>query len=188
MFCYQCEQTSNNIACKVKGVCGKEPAVAAMQDLIIHGLKGLSIYANEARKLGVIDHEINVFTLEALFTTVTNVNFDAERHKELILELAKYKSKAKNLYLEACKTQHKTPGIFDGAALWEPAGTIQEMISQGEKISIIKRKEIFNEDIIALQELITYGLKGIASYTYHLIFLKEKMTKYMHFSTKSLPI
>ncbi|HPU30471.1 MAG TPA: hypothetical protein PLM71_09130, partial [Syntrophorhabdaceae bacterium] len=79
MFCYQCEQTAKGEGCTKVGVCGKQPDVAALQDLLIYTLSELSLYAVEGRKVGIIDRDINVFTIEALFATLTNVNFDPER-------------------------------------------------------------------------------------------------------------
>ncbi len=64
MFCYQCEQTAKGSGCTVKGVCGKEPEVAALQDLLLYATKGISFYAHRAGKLGVTDKDINVFTVE----------------------------------------------------------------------------------------------------------------------------
>ncbi len=84
MFCYQCEQTAKGEGCTKVGVCGKQPDVAALQDLLIYVLKGLSLYAVEGRKVGVISQEVNVFTCEATFSTLTNVNFDSERFVALI--------------------------------------------------------------------------------------------------------
>ena len=84
MFCYQCEQTAKGEGCTKVGVCGKDPDTAALQDLLVHTVKMLSMYAHRARQLGVSDPEINTFTLEALFATVTNVNFDIESLFELV--------------------------------------------------------------------------------------------------------
>jgi len=84
MFCYQCEQTAKGEGCTKIGVCGKPPEVAALQDLLIYSLKGLSLYAIEGRKTGINDHEINVFTCEAIFSTLTNVDFDPDRFVALI--------------------------------------------------------------------------------------------------------
>ena len=81
MFCYQCEQAANGKACTKAGVCGKDPQVAALQDLLVHSLKGLSLYANAA---GKADREVNVFTVKALFSTLTNVDFDPQRFVTLI--------------------------------------------------------------------------------------------------------
>ncbi|MEJ2241239.1 MAG: hydroxylamine reductase, partial [Candidatus Bathyarchaeota archaeon] len=84
MFCYQCEQTSQGNCCTTFGVCGKTPELAALQDLLLHGLMGLSQVAVVARKRGIIDDEINIFTCEALFSTLTNVNFDPNSFVKLI--------------------------------------------------------------------------------------------------------
>ena len=79
MFCYQCEQTAKGTGCTIAGVCGKDARTAALQDLLIHAVKGISMYARRAREMGVKDKAIDRFVVEALFTTVTNVNFDPER-------------------------------------------------------------------------------------------------------------
>src|SRR4030067_3833140 len=84
MFCYQCEQAAKGEGCTKRGVCGKEPDVASLQDLLIYSLKGLAQYAVEGRKVGIKDRNVNVFTCEALFSTLTNVNFDPERFAKLI--------------------------------------------------------------------------------------------------------
>jgi hydroxylamine reductase len=84
MFCYQCEQTAKGEGCDKIGVCGKQPDVAALQDLLVHTAIELSYYAVEGRKVGVIDHATDVFTIEALFSTLTNVNFDPQRFVTLI--------------------------------------------------------------------------------------------------------
>lgn len=167
MFCFQCEQTAKGTGCTVKGVCGKESDVATLQDLLVYGTKGLSMYAHRARQLGVSDHEIDVFMLEALFTTVTNVNFDPERIKEILIKLGKMKDKARSLYEEACKKAAKTPESLTGPATWQPASTLEELVKQGVEISIAKRKEQLGEDITSLHEIITYGLKGAAAYADH---------------------
>ena len=84
MFCYQCEQTAKGEGCTAWGVCGKDPTVATLQDLLIYALKGLSQIAVEGRKVGIKDREVNHFTCKALFSTLTNVNFDPDRFVEWI--------------------------------------------------------------------------------------------------------
>ena len=79
MFCYQCEQAAKGQGCTVLGVCGKDAKVAALQDLLIYALQGLSQVAVAGRKVGVSDPEVNVFTCEASFSTLTNVDFDPQR-------------------------------------------------------------------------------------------------------------
>src|SRR3990170_8173071 len=88
MFCYQCEQTFQGKGCTAGGVCGKSPEVATLQDLLIYTLRGLSQLQIEAAKLGVKDEAASVFTCEALFATLTNVNFDPDRIIEYIRKAA----------------------------------------------------------------------------------------------------
>ena len=76
MFCYQCEQTAKGEGCTAIGVCGKQPDTAALQDLLTHVMKGLSLIAVEGRKVGVVDDKVNVFICQAMFSTLTNVDFD----------------------------------------------------------------------------------------------------------------
>ncbi|MCX5883146.1 MAG: hydroxylamine reductase, partial [Deltaproteobacteria bacterium] len=86
MFCYQCEQTAKGTGCTVQGVCGKQPEVAALQDLLLYTLMGLSQVATEGRKVAVTDRETNTFTVKAAFSTLTNVDFDPDRFVNLIGE------------------------------------------------------------------------------------------------------
>ena len=86
MFCYQCQETSGNEACTNKGVCGKTGEVASLQDLLTWLLKGISFYGARGRALGIRDPRADRFVVEALFSTITNVNFDPGRFSDLILE------------------------------------------------------------------------------------------------------
>jgi hydroxylamine reductase len=101
MFCYQCEQTAKGTGCTIAGVCGKDPRTAALQDLLIYALKGVAMYAHRARELGGEDGEINRFTAKALFTTVTNVNFDPERVANLVRKCAEMRDRAKEVRRDA---------------------------------------------------------------------------------------
>ncbi len=86
MFCNQCEQTENGVACTDVGVCGKDPDIQSLQEILLYGLKGMAAYAHHARRLGKSDEGVSAFTEEALFATMTNVNFDAASLLEMILE------------------------------------------------------------------------------------------------------
>jgi hypothetical protein len=97
MFCFQCEQTAQGRACTQIGVCGKNPEVAALQDLLIYSLKGLSIVASEGRKRGIYDREIDRFVCEAAFSTLTNVNFDPERIADLVRKTITYRDRLNKL-------------------------------------------------------------------------------------------
>ncbi len=167
MFCFQCEQTAKGTGCTVQGVCGKDGDTAALQDLLLHVTKGLSMYAHRARQLGVKDRQIDVFVVEALFTTVTNVDFDPQRVEQWIRKAVLLRDRAKGLYEEACQQAGKAPQKLQGPAAWVPAGDLSGLIRQGQEVTITRRIESLGSDIAGLQELLTYGLKGTAAYADH---------------------
>jgi hydroxylamine reductase len=167
MFCYQCEQSAKGTGCTVKGVCGKDEGVSFLQDELIASIKGISWYASRAAALGRDDNETDMFVTEALFSTLTNVNFDSDRLEGRLQKAEEIKAKAKAMYEAACKEAGKTP---------ESAGEPVEW-------SIVARKEKYGEDISSLQELLTYGLKGIAAYADHAHILgreDKEVFKFMH--------
>ncbi len=89
MFCYQCEQTAGGVGCTKVGVCGKDPDIQSLQDMLIFGLKGIAAYAYHARELGQKDDQVDAFMHEAMFATLTNVDFDLDRYLELVLKAGK---------------------------------------------------------------------------------------------------
>ncbi|HPZ09537.1 MAG TPA: hydroxylamine reductase [Candidatus Eremiobacteraeota bacterium] len=163
MFCYQCEQTVKGTGCTTMGVCGKDETTSNLQDLLIYACKGISTYAHRARALNVKDHEIDAFILEALFMTITNVNFNPEVIKEKILEAAKLRDKARKLYEEACEKKGVTPEKLEGPAVWKPGDLVAQSIDTGIK----KRMELQGDVITGLHYLLIYGLKGTAAYGDH---------------------
>ncbi|MEJ5349499.1 MAG: hydroxylamine reductase [Desulfosoma sp.] len=169
MFCYQCEQTAKNEACVKLGVCGKQPDVAALQDLLTYALKGLSQVAVEGRKVGVIDRDINVFTCEALFSTLTNVNFDPE-------DLVRFIQKTVELR-ERLKVQVKAASgavdFTEGPATLQPGSTQAEMVRQGETVGFDKDPEP-NPDIRSLKHTAIFGLRGVAAYADHAQILGQE--------------
>lgn len=167
MFCYQCEQTARGSGCNAFGVCGKDPDVAVLQDLLVYAAKGIAMYAHRARKLGASDREINRFTLEALLTTVTNVNFDHKRVHRMLVRAAEVRDRAKSLYESACRETGGNPEPLPPPATWIQAPSLEGLVRQGEQISIEQRMETLGADLTGLQELLTYGLKGMASYADH---------------------
>ncbi len=182
MFCYQCEQTAKGTGCTKFGVCGKDPEVAALQDLLVHAAKGISMYAHRARELGVKDHDIDVFVTEALFTTVTNVNFDAERLEGLLRQAAEIKDKAKALYEDACRASGNIVETLSGPAQWHAAADRAGLVEEGREVSIPERIKTGGEDVTALQELLIYGLKGTAAYADHALVLgKEDDSVFAYF-------
>lgn len=169
MFCFQCEQTSKGEGCTKIGVCGKKPEVAALQDLLIHTVKGLSLYAVEGRKLGVNDDDVNKFTCEAIFSTLTNVDFDPERFVQLINEGVNLRDSLKEKVVAA----GGNADFPEGPATFTPGATVEDMVAQGEKVGIKSDSDI-NPDILSLRELLIYGIKGVAAYADHARILGQE--------------
>jgi len=162
MFCFQCEQTVKGEGCTKIGVCGKKPEVAALQDLLMYSLKGLSLYAVEAQKVGVNDGTVNTFTCEALFSTLTNVNFDPDRFVKLIKKSVELRDNLKSRVAEA----GGKADFAEEAANFTPRDTLDGLVEQGEQVGI-KTDPDANADILSLKELLIYGVKGIAAYADH---------------------
>src|SRR5664279_1716037 len=109
MFCYQCEQTSKGEGCQAIGVCGKDETTATLQDVLIYVVKGISMYAHRARQLGAADPEVDAFAIQAIFATLTNVNFDPERLVEQIHAAVVTRDAARGLYEHASVTAGLAP-------------------------------------------------------------------------------
>jgi hydroxylamine reductase len=167
MFCYQCEQTSKGTGCAEFSVCGKDEESAVLQDLLVHAAKGVAQYAHRARALGATDAEVNALTLDALFSTVTNVNFDPLRLQTLLQHAAQARDKAKHLYETASRKAGQEPERIIGPATWAPADSLSGLVRQGELVSILSRRDKFGPDVTGLQELLVYGVKGTAAYAHH---------------------
>ena len=160
MFCYQCEETAKGTGCTVAGVCGKDANTAILQDLLIYATKGIAMYAHRARQFGATDREVDVFVLEALFSTVTNVDFDAERLQQLLIRAGDLLERTKSMYEAACAEAGESAETLAGPAQWRPAFDIEGLVDQGQQIGIKHRQADLGEDIVGLQELITYALKA----------------------------
>ena len=168
MFCYQCEQTAGGTGCTKVGVCGKDPETADLQDLLVYATKDIARYAHAAREFGVTDREVNVFTIKALFSTLTNVNFDVNRFQQFMKQAADIRRKARVMYEDACKKADKEPEQFDcKVEWWDAVDDLSELEREGALLSIQRRINDFGEDVAGLQELITYGIKGLAAYADH---------------------
>ena len=172
MFCFQCEQTSKGEGCTKIGVCGKKPEVAALQDLLIYAVKGLSLVAVEGRKVRINDDKVNKFTCEAIFSTLTNVDFDPERFVQLINEGVNLRDSLK----EKVDAAGGNTSFAEGPATFTPGETIEAMVAQGEQVGIKADSDI-NPDILSLKELLVYGLKGVAAYADHARILGQEDDK-----------
>jgi len=169
MFCFQCEQTAKNGGCTKIGVCGKQPDVAALQDLLVYAIKGLSLVATEGDKVGVKDIEVGRFISKAIFSTLTNVDFDSDRFVALIGETVEKR--------EALKAKVTAAGgsadFADGPAAFSPDSGTEALVVQGEKVGIKSDPDV-NPDILSLKELLVYGLKGLAAYADHAAILGKE--------------
>lgn len=185
MFCYQCSETLNGKGCTVAGVCGKDPKTSNLLDLLTWVLKGISFWATEARKLGVDDPEVNLFVAEGLFTTITNVNFDAESIGKLIEKAFALRERIMKATEEAYKEQYgkEFPKEVPEAATWYVPGDLSVWELKGAEVGVLSTKD---EDIRSLRELLTYGLKGIAAYADHAYILQKFNDEILHFLQEGL--
>jgi hydroxylamine reductase len=186
MFCYQCEQTSKGTGCTDFAVCGKDEQSATLQDLLVHAAKGIAQYHHRARRLGAKDPAIDRFLLEALFVTVTNVNFDAVAIEEVIRKAALMRDRARALYESAAKTAGHNNNAPKGPATWTPAPTQAGLVSQGELVSLLSRRDQFGADAAGLQELLLYGIKGAAAYADHALILGRESEEVYDFFSEAL--
>lgn len=156
MFCYQCEQTAGGKGCTKVGVCGKTPEVAALQDLLIYQIKGISCYAKELVEKGEnVDKDIVSFIEDTLFTTLTNVNFDADVHVEMLKKSQKIK--------EALRSKVGSIKNNTDHATYNLSETKAEMLKDAKKAGIMYDQNL-DPDIRSLRQTIIYGLKGISAY------------------------
>ena len=168
MFCYQCEQTAKGTGCTAQGVCGKDQETAALQDLLVYAVKDISRYAHRACQLGRQDRQLDVFMVKALFSTLTNVNFDPERFRQFLQRAVEIKKKAQKLYEDAAKKAGKNPEQLGvQVAWWEGTDDLDALIRKGQSVGVQKRIDELGEDVAGLGELIMYGLKGAAAYVDH---------------------
>ncbi len=163
MFCYQCEQTVGGKGCTKSGACGKTPEVSNLQDLLIYQLKGISCYAVSLLDSGhTIDQELVRFVENSLFTTLTNVNFDAEAHVELLKQSQSFKEMLRD------KADKNTQ--YPAAATYNLSQTKSEMLKDAIPTGIMYDQQL-DADVRSLQQTILYGLKGMSAYGHQARYL-----------------
>ncbi len=158
MFCRQCEQTGGGKACTVAGVCGKDEKTAILQDALLHLLKGIAICVVKSDIASLKRKQADRFVVEALFSTITNVNFDTETIRNMIFKGYAIK--------EDLKSNINITGQLGEIADWAPKKNPDELIQQGRKVGVMANPGL-NEDIRSLREILLYGLKGMAAYAGH---------------------
>jgi hydroxylamine reductase len=190
MFCNQCEQTAKGGCTKI-GVCGKKPEVAALQDLLTYAVRGLSHLTIAGRAVGINDAKINRFSSKALFSTLTNVNFDPTSLEALIREAVE----KRELLQDKIKSAGGNTTFADPATTLQPAKDMSGLVKQGEDIGLPVDRDR-DQDIVSLQETTLYGIRGVAAYADHAailgqeddqiyVSLQEKLSK---FTDKSLSL
>lgn len=172
MFCYQCQETARNTGCTVMGACGKKDDTANLQDLLIYVLKGISIFALKEKET---NHRISSFVTHALFTTITNANFDNERIIALIREGLQLREEL------SAKQGVALSGLHDSAVWYSDDEA--EFLKKGAEVGVLSTKD---EDVRSLRELLVYGLKGIAAYAQHAEMLGKTDEKISAFFVEAL--
>ncbi|MDD4644485.1 MAG: hydroxylamine reductase [Bacteroidales bacterium] len=176
MFCFQCQETAKGTGCTIKGVCGKTDEVANLQDLLVFVSKGVSVFADIAAKNNLKTPDADQYVFEALFTTITNANFDPEKITARI--------KQGFLVRENLKKQLEQAGVVIPQDLPEEARWISDtdarIHAQSLIVGILTEP---NEDIRSLKQLLTYGVKGMSAYAehaYNLGYENEGVFAFMH--------
>ncbi|GMQ62601.1 hydroxylamine reductase [Vallitalea maricola] len=180
MFCYQCQEAAKGTGCTLAGVCGKKPELANLQDLLIYTMKGISILANEARKVEIDLNQVDEFIVNGLFMTITNANFDENAFYQTIREglilrdELKSKLEEKGIVLE---------NLHDSATWTADSNSKMEAKADSVVVGVLATE---NEDVRSLRELITYGVKGMAAYAHHAYNLGKENNEIYAFITKAL--
>jgi hydroxylamine reductase len=169
MFCYQCEQAAKGKGCTVMGVCGKNPEVAALQDVLIYTLQGLAQVAVAGRQVGVSDRDVNVFTAEASFSTLTNVDFDPPRFIKLINRTVELRQQL----AAKVKAASGQVDFTSGPATFKPEATEAGLLKQAEAVGLMSYPA-GNPDVLSLKHTLLFGLKGVCAYADHAQILGQE--------------
>jgi len=173
MFCYQCQEASKGIGCTIKGVCGKTEDVAKLQDLLIYSVKGIADIVQKGN-LNVQDlDKVNSEVLKALFTTITNANFDGEAIEREITKMIDIRDRL--------RSQVEAENLHDAASFH--VDSKEDMLKKAASVGVLATQD---EDIRSLRELITYGIKGMAAYTYHALNLGKENSEIYAFIYEAL--
>lgn len=179
MFCFQCQEASKGTGCTIVGVCGKPHDVANLQDLLIYLLKGISFLSLDVRLPEVLEQRVSLFMMDSLFATITNANFDREVFVGRIREAIELRGEVRTYYNE--QYPEGTANLPD-AAVWQ-ADNEAAFDEKARTVGVLSTR---NEDIRSLRELITYGLKGMAAYTYHALHLEKDDHELNRFMRRAL--
>jgi hydroxylamine reductase len=179
MFCYQCQEAAKGTGCEKIGVCGKDPQLAIMQDMLIFVAKGVSVYADQLVKLGQKNEAADHFVWDALFTTITNANFDYEAVRAKVMKGFDLRNTLRDK-LE--KQEVDLTAIKFESALWQ-AKNDDEIDQKALTVGVLATAD---EDVRSLRELVIYGLKGMAAYGMHALHLGFMDDEIINFTYKAL--
>ncbi|WP_246021872.1 hydroxylamine reductase [Paenibacillus zeisoli] len=179
MFCFQCQEASKGTGCTIVGVCGKPHDVANLQDLLIYLLKGISWLSLDVRLPEVLEQRVSLFIMDSLFATITNANFDREVFVGKVRDAIALRSEVRAYYDE--QYPEGTANLPD-AAVWE-ADKEADFDIKARTVGVLST---LNEDARSLRELIIYGLKGMAAYTYHALHLEKDDGELNRFMRRAL--
>ena len=180
MFCFQCQEAAKGTGCTIKGVCGKSDDLSNMMDLLIYVVKGLSVLTQEGEKKGITDEKIGHFIMRAMFSTITNANYDKDAIIERVHEGLELKRNFRARLISEGVIQEKN-NLHD-CANWD-AKTIEEFEGKNILIGVLSTE---NEDVRSLRELVIYGIKGIAAYTEHAYNLGHENKEIFQFIQKAM--
>ena len=168
MFCNQCEQTAKGQGCTTIGVCGKNGEIASLQDGLTYAVQGLSLVAAAGRKVGLTDAKVNRFTCEAIFSCLTNVDFDPERIHRLTVTAASLRDDLKDRL-------GKAGGVIpqEAPVSFQPAATVAGLAAQGEALNFLASLDN-DENLRSLKQILLFGLRGLAAYTDHAAILGQQ--------------
>jgi hydroxylamine reductase len=168
MFCYQCEQAAKGTGCDTIGVCGKQPEVADLQDLLTYALRGLAQVALAGRTVNVADPAAGRFIAQALFSTLTNVNFDPDRFEKLVKRTVEFRETLKQKVRDA-------GGVVPTGepADFQPAGDLDGLIDQGKEVGLLENAPE-DPDLRSLQHIVLFGIRGVAAYADHAAILGQE--------------
>ena len=181
MFCFQCQEAAKGVGCTIKGVCGKEPELANIMDVLMYQLRGIAVYNNITREKGLDTAAVDQFIFEGLFMTITNANFDHQRFIDKIREGFKVRLALEKQLEDAGVAVEKDK--LPEAATWY-AYTPGEYERKAQQVGVLQMSE--NEDIRSLRELMIYGLKGMAAYAEHAFNLGHVEPEIFTFISKAL--
>lgn len=186
MFCFQCQETMKGTGCTIAGICGKQPATASLQDLLVYTIKGVAVYSSQLRKIDSTNEILKTtgkYLINSLFITITNANFDNEAIINEIKHGVKLRNDVRNILI---KNNAILNPKFENTQLTTWSYTSDEELMEFSKHHDIGVLRTENEDVRSLRELLTYGLKGMAAYAEHAMNLNKTNEEIFSFMEKAL--